>query len=105
MSTTEAPEHTPETLFDIELQYQQGLAALSADDARPGEYLGSGAGRASGSRLNGTIRWDLRENTGKTACDMFFNGVIETDDGALIDFETLGQASSASPRRPHRCGT
>lgn len=97
MSDTSASKRTPERLFDIELVYQHDLPALSTDEGRPGEYLGSGAGRASGPRLNGTIRWDLRENTGKTACDMFFTGVIETDDGASITFETLGHGLVSEP--------
>lgn len=86
-----------ETLFDIELAFTPGLEKSSSDEGHQGEYLGSGEGRLTGPRLNGTARWDLRENTGQTACDMFFSGVIETDDGATIGFETLGHGRVPDP--------
>lgn len=79
-----------EELFDIDLRYEQDQGQVEPDIERPGEYLGGGRGRVSGERLRGTVRWDLREHTGRTSCDMFFNGIIDTDDGATISFETLG---------------
>lgn len=95
METTTRAE--VETLFSIQLTYRPDLGRLSADDGRPGAYLGSGEGRVSGERITGTARWDLREDASPTACDMFFDGVIETDDGAEIRFETLGHGRVTDP--------
>lgn len=86
-----------EALLDVELTYRPGMAKSSSDEGRPGEYLGSGDGRVSGDRIKGTVRWDLRENTGQTECDMFFSGAIETDDAATITFETLGHGVVPAP--------
>lgn len=96
-TTTATPRPDIETLLEIELGYEPGLTKMSSDDGRPGTYLGSGAGRVSGDDISGTARWDLRENQGSTACEMFFSGVIETADGATIAFETLGHGRVTDP--------
>ena len=92
-----------ELLFDIALAYRAEMAAVLQPDLRPGEYLGSGDGSIQGPRVHGTVRWDLNEITGDRACQMFFSGVIETDDGAVVGFETLGYGRVPDPETaPHQ---
>lgn len=83
--------------FDVLLKYQAGKPPVRPSEDRPGEYLGSGTGTIVGPALRGTVEWDLNEHTGRDACRMYFSGVIRTDDGALIMFDTLGFGSVPDP--------
>jgi len=47
---------TLKPLFELELQYQQGLPPITSAEGRIGQYLGSGEGTVSGERLTGTVR-------------------------------------------------
>lgn len=76
--------------LEVRLRYRQGMAPVRQPHARPGEYLGSGDGTVDGPGLHGAVRWDLNEFVGQEACQMFFAGIVETDDGAAISFDTLG---------------
>ena len=78
-----------ERLFEMELIYKQGQPPISSADSRLGEYIGSGEGKVTGSRIQGTIRWDLFETQGENLCQSNLRGVIETQDGAQIAFDSL----------------
>jgi hypothetical protein len=77
-------------LAEFHLQYRKNMARVTSGDARVGAYLGSGDGVASGAVLTGRIEWDLFEAQGDTLCVANFKGMIETPDGPVIDFESLG---------------
>lgn len=79
-----------EPLFRVELQYQEGLAAITSPEGRLGQYLGSGNGTIQGQGIQGMVRWDLYEVVGETQCQTNFAGFIETDNGAKIRFEANG---------------
>ena len=88
-----------EPLFEMTLQPQRwpgdGKSPEPSPKASPGsrvgEYIASGEGTLEGPRLKGTISWDLFENRDRKnveRTDMF--GVIKTNDGAEIGFESFG---------------
>lgn len=80
-----------EALFTLELQYRPDAGPLTDGATGPlGTYLGSGTGRLRDGRVDGTVRWDLYEDTDPSGCDMAFRGVIETTDGARVEFGSLG---------------
>lgn len=83
--------------FDLELRYREGMSPVRRPSNLPGEYLGSGDGTIVGPGLRGSVRWDLNEHVGREACQMFFAGVVETDDGASISFDTLGFGQVTDP--------
>jgi hypothetical protein len=89
-ASTSLEPNEMEPLFDLALEYRAGMAAVRQPGEQPGEYLGSGDGSAAGPGVNSAVRWDLNEHAGERACQMFFSGVIETDDGAVVAFDTLG---------------
>lgn len=53
-------------LFEMTLQYQPGMAAVTSPEGKTGQYLGSGDGAAIGERVRGRVRWDLYEVVGET---------------------------------------
>jgi hypothetical protein len=78
-------------LFDAELRYQDGLPPIvPVEDA--GELVGSGIGRVDGPRLHGTLRWSNFERTWSDYCQLTLAGEVETDDGAIIHFDSRGFA-------------
>lgn len=79
-----------EHLFRLDLQFQWEMLPLSAQDSGEGEYIGSGDGTAKGPRIQGSVRWDLFEKREETLCRSNLIGVIETDDGAQIRFDSRG---------------
>ena len=85
-------------LLDLDLTFREGMSEVVPDAGRPGEYLGSGEGSAVGPDLTGSVRWDLSEHSGETACEMFFSGVIDTEDGASIRFDTSGYGTVPDPK-------
>ena len=94
MTTTKTDKHgdnrEPELLFELHLQYRAKREGVSDAEGKVGIYLGSGDGLAEGARVSGRVRWDLFENQREGVCDTHFRGVIETEDGATIAFDTLG---------------
>lgn len=97
-TTTPSSIHAADDLVvDLDLSYSSGAQRVVPGSHRPGTYLGSGDGTARGVGLAGTVRWDLSEHTGPAACEMFFSGVIETDDGATIHFDTSGYGLVPDP--------
>lgn len=78
-----------EPLFEVELEYKEGKAPVSTE-GKVGEYIGSGEGTANGPTINGAVHWTLFEAQSETVCESNMFGVIETDDGAKIKFDTMG---------------
>jgi hypothetical protein len=77
-------------LFDLELKFQWDMPPITTREAGEGEYIGSGGGTVEGSRIQGTVNWDLHEKQEKTLCRSSLGGVIKTNDGAEIRFDSRG---------------
>jgi hypothetical protein len=90
-----------EPLFEIELQYREGLEAITSPEGKLGEYLGSGDGTVRGAKLQGMIRWDLYEKLSETRCQTNFAGVIETNDGAQIQYDAKGFGMVTDKSKPN----
>ena len=76
-------------LFEVFLKYKEGKPAVSMN-GKVGEYVGSGEGTVTGARINGTVHWTLFESVRENACESNLFGIITTDDGAEIQFDTMG---------------
>jgi len=87
-STTQN-EHL-EHLFEMELQFRQAATPVTSPDDRAGEYVGGGDGTVKGPRIHGAVRWDLCEEREETLCRSSLTGVIETNDGAQVRFDSRG---------------
>jgi hypothetical protein len=90
-------DSSAEQRVDVEMRYRPGMPPVGRPRDQPGEYLGSGDGTIIGPGLQGTIRWDLNEQVGRDACQMFFAGVVDTEEGSTISFETLGFGQVTDP--------
>src|SRR5260370_5549969 len=76
-----------ELLFSLELHYQAPIALAPIGD-KLGTLVGGGDGTLTGPRMRGTVRWSNYETTGEDqVCALQVPGVIQTHDGALIQFE------------------
>src|SRR6266566_2851796 len=76
-----------ELLFSLELHYQ-GPIELAPIGDKVGQLVGGGDGTLTGPRMRGTVRWSNYETTGEDlVCALQVPGVIQTHDGALIQFE------------------
>jgi len=76
-----------ELLFSLELHYR-GLIELAPVGDKVGQLVGGGDGTLIGPRVRGTVRWSNYETTGEDlVCTLQVPGFIQTDDGALIQFE------------------
>jgi hypothetical protein len=76
-----------ELLFSLELHYQ-GPIELAPIGDKVGTLVGGGDGTLIGPRVRGTVRWSNYETTGEDqVCALQVPGVIQTHDGALIQFE------------------
>jgi hypothetical protein len=78
-------------LFQAALQYLPDAPPvdLGGGPKRSGELLGSGDGIIHGANLRGRVHWSIFEVQGPV-CETTMVGVITTDDGATIDWETRG---------------
>jgi hypothetical protein len=99
-----------EHLFDAQLEYRTDFGPVVPAEGREGKLLGSGDGRADGPRIRGTVRFSFYEEgcpldpgfleapadatlaEGDYLCKTNPGGVIETDDGATIQFDAKGFA-------------
>jgi hypothetical protein len=79
-----------EHMFEVELQFRQEIARVTVSDGKGGEYIGSGDGTVKGPKIHGTVRWDLFEEQEEALCRSNLAGVIETNDGAQIQFDSRG---------------
>jgi hypothetical protein len=74
----------------MELQFQQGMAPIASSEGRAGEHIGSGDGTVTGPKIHGIVHWDLFEEQEEALCRSNLTGVIETNDGAQIQFDSRG---------------
>ncbi|MGH2739314.1 MAG: DUF3237 family protein [Actinomycetota bacterium] len=99
-----------EHVFDADLAYREDMDPVVSPDGREGTLLGSGEGTVRGPGLTGTIRFSFYEEgcpldpgflaspteaalaEGDYLCKTNPGGVIETDDGATIQFDAKGFA-------------
>jgi len=88
---TDAPSRHIRRLFDAELRYQDGMMPVLEDKDR-GNLVGSGTGRVQGPRINGNLRWSNFEQVYDDYCHLNVAGMIDTDDGAEIRFDSQGFA-------------
>ena len=107
-----------EALFDAELEYRTDMAPVVPPEGRVGKLLGSGDGRASGPQITGTVRFSFYEEgcpldpgfldappdvtlaEGDYLCKTNPGGVIQTDDGATIQFDAQGFALRLEANAP-----
>ena len=85
---TKPHDETLTHLFEIKLEYKEGKEPVSKD-GKVGEYLGSGEGFVRG-RINGTVHWSLFEAQSPVFCASNLFGIITTEDGGKIKFDTMG---------------
>jgi hypothetical protein len=78
-----------ELLFELPLEYNPDMPPVHLQ-GKVGEYIGSGVGEAIGDGLRGQVRWTLFEDVSEALCQSNLFGVITTDDGAEIRFDSLG---------------
>ncbi|HEV2238122.1 MAG TPA: DUF3237 family protein [Ktedonobacterales bacterium] len=88
-------------LFHAELHYQPGAPAVQLHDGSSNgtSPLGSGEGVVRGTTLQGRVKWSLFEVQGPI-CETNLVGVITTEDGAQVEFETRGYGVVPDPSRP-----
>jgi hypothetical protein len=89
-----------EHLFDMELEYRQGMARVLLDRGKIGDYLGSGEGSVFGLNVNGVVHWDLFREEDEFLCGSNLRGLIETDDGSRINFDSVGYFMRPDMSRP-----
>jgi hypothetical protein len=107
-----------EPLFDAELEYRTDMPAVMPAEGREGKLLGSGDGRVEGPRIRGTVRFSFYEEgcpldpgfleapadaklaEGDYLCKTNPGGIIETDDGATIQFDAEGFALRLEAEAP-----
>ena len=90
-------------------------AAVPPPQGRRGAYIGSGDGQVQGDRIRGNVRWSAYSGEcflplvragqsvpeGMHVCTLEPAGIIETADGAKIQFEASGYAMrNYDPKRP-----
>jgi hypothetical protein len=75
-------------LFELNLNYKKDVEPVSKE-GKVGEYLGSGDGFVRG-RINGTVHWSLYEAQSPVFCASNLFGIITTDDGGEIEFDSMG---------------
>ena len=84
-----------EPLFELTLKPERGSWNDGEPDTSPegrvGPYIASGHGTVDGPKVRGSVTWDLFEDQElDTIHPSDMAGLIETDDGARIEFQTLG---------------
>ena len=87
--------------FQAALHYRPNAVPVELHDhaTRCGELLGSGDGIVRGERLQGRVHWSIFEVQGPI-CETNIVGVITTDDGAEVAFETRGYGLVPDPTQP-----
>jgi Protein of unknown function (DUF3237) len=90
-------------LFQAALQYLPDAPPvdLGGRPKRSGELLGSGDGVIQGATLQGRVHWSIFEVQGPV-CETTMVGVITTDDGATIQWETRGYGVVPDQNQPNQ---
>ena len=91
-----------EPLFTLDLQFQWEMSPVTSRMAGEGEYIGSGDGTVEGTRIHGKVTWDLFEKREERLCRSNLTGLIKTDDGAHIQFDSRGffiQPDESNPNK------
>ena len=88
-------------LFEVELHYLEGKPPVT-ETGKVGDYLGSGEGRVSGPEVNGAVHWSLFEAQGQMVCESNLVGVVTTEGGAEIRFDTMGFFMRPDPGQPQK---
>ncbi len=102
MTTPGVVRNNPiEPLFTVHLQYREDQPSISTQ-GKVGEYVGSGTGTVGGPKVKGTVHWTLFEGQSETICESNLFGMIETDDGARIKFDTLGFFMRSDKHNPNQ---
>ena len=91
-------------LFEIRLEYKQEKPPVS-EAGKVGEYIGSGEGTVDGAEISGSVHWTLFETQSETICESNLFGIIETEDGAEIKFDTMGFFMRPDKTKPHQWTT
>jgi hypothetical protein len=88
--------------FKAELLYQPSATSVQLRErsSRSGDLLGSGDGTVWGAPFQGRVHWSLFEVQGPI-CETNIVGVITTEDGATLEFETRGYGVVPDPTQPH----
>lgn len=92
-------------LFDADLQARPNLPQVVPTEGHDGKLIDSGDGTIRGSRIHGKLRWSNFEKVGDHLCEMNLAGIIETEDGAQIHFESKGFALLTKPPTWNTAGT
>jgi hypothetical protein len=92
-------------LFEVELLYKPEASEILISQEKDGTRLGGGDGTMRGSRLDGTVRWDIYEKggavTGESTCATQIVGFIETGDGARIEWDSRGYGIVPDAAQPN----
>ncbi len=102
---SEASSRQMRHLFDAEAALSRGIPLVAVLE-EAGELIGSGTGKTDGPRLRGTLRWSNFGVSSPDHCQLTVAGEIETDDGAIIHFESRGFAlpqTAGRGRWPRLC--
>ena len=91
-------------LFEIHLEFEEDASPVHKD-GKVGDYIGSGVGTVTGPNLKGDVHWTLFEDQNETVCESNLFGLITTDDGAQIHFDSLGFFAMPDENRPQRWAT
>lgn len=84
---SEQQAHELELLFTLDLHYQGPIELAPMGDTM-GQLVGGGDGMVIGPQVRDTVHWSNYETTGEDlVCALQVPGVIDTDDGAQIQFE------------------
>jgi Protein of unknown function (DUF3237) len=105
-----------EHLFDFDLEGRAGEPFISAKD-REGPFIGNGIGTINGKEIQGKIKMSffavdcayllvqagVDPGPGQHLCKEHDGGIIETEDGAKITFDTRGYGlRGADPSNPKK---
>jgi hypothetical protein len=91
----------PESLGEIELQYEPEAEPIAPPGGSWLPYLGSGEGRVLNGPLRGRVRFSTFEDdlsgrpcliSGIGRCALHITAIVDTDDSAQVRIEALGYA-------------
>src|SRR5260370_29355577 len=89
-------------LFNLSLQYYGNAPEYAPVGEKEGRLFGSGGGSAEGQSFRGRGRWANYDRTlAPGLCRLHVPGVIQTDDGAEIQFEAHSHAMQSDSLHPN----